>query len=152
MKHLKQEKNYKKTITKIIIYIIILIISIATIIKVKNLNVISDKILDKKSTEVQSSSINISNEFKKEKEFQGMIIKDINISRENGITNLTANIENNTENKFEEREIKIIFQNDDNTQISILKTKLKTIEKGEKAELNIYTSLDLTSAYNFKIE
>lgn len=152
MKHLKQEKNYKKTITKIIIYIIILIISIATIIKVKNLNVISDKILDKKSTEVQSSSINISNEFKKEKEFQGMIIKDINISRENGITNLTANIENNTENKFEEREIKIIFQNEDNTQISILKTKLKTIEKGEKAELNIYTSLDLTSAYNFKIE
>lgn len=152
MKHLKQEKNYKKTITKIIIYIIILIISIATIIKVKNLNVISDKILDKKSTEVQSSSINISDEFKKEKEFQGMIIKDINISRENGITNLTANIENNTENKFEEREIKIIFQNEDNTQISILKTKLKTIEKGEKAELNIYTSLDLTSAYNFKIE
>ena len=54
MKHLKQEKNYKKTIIKIIIYIIILIISIATIIKVKNLNVISDKILDKKSTEVQS--------------------------------------------------------------------------------------------------
>ena len=97
-------------------------------------------------------SINISDEFKKEKEFQGMIIKDINISRENGITNLTANIENNTENKFEEREIKIIFQNEDNTQISILKTKLKTIEKGEKAELNIYTSLDLTSAYNFKIE
>ncbi len=152
MKHLKQEKNYKKTITKIIIYIIILIISIATIIKVKNLNVISDKILDKKSTEVQSSSINISDELKKEKEFQGMIIKDINISRENGITNLTANIENNTENKFEEREIKIIFQNEDNTQISILKTKLKTIEKGEAAELNISTSLDLTPAYNFKIE
>lgn len=152
MKHLKQEKNYKKTITKIIIYIIILIISIATIIKVKNLNVISDKILDKKSTEVQSSSINISDELKKEKEFQGMIIKDINISRENGITNLTANIENNTENKFEEREIKIIFQNEDNTQISILKTKLKTIEKGETAELNISTSLDLTQAYNFRIE
>lgn len=145
MKGTKKTKG--KKITFAIIIILLVVIGGTTYYICNNIDTVISISKKQKVSVTQKSS----EEFNKEKEYEGMTIKDIKMRREDGITYFTANIENNTEKKFEEKDIKIIFQKEDLTQISILKTHLQSIEVGESVNIQVSTSANLIDAYNFKI-
>lgn len=143
----KQNKNEKK-VKKSIVLLIIIIAIIALGTGILYYKPVDTSIIFQKHN---VNKTNISEELKKEKEFEGMIIKDITMKREDGITYFSANIENNTDKKNEEKDIKIVFQKEDLTQISILKTHLPNIESGESVNIQLSTSANLIEAYTFKI-
>ncbi len=151
----KDEKKYSIKFYKLLIIIVILaIIGIGTycyINKVKPTFTISTEIFEVAKQNSKTEK-NESDEFVKEKEFNGMKVNNISLERNGGISSFSANIENDTNKKFEGREIKITFLHEDLTQITILKTRLDNIEVGQTANIKISTSLNLMDAYTFKIE
>lgn len=100
----------------------------------------------------QNTPENISEQLLKERDFEGMQIKDISIKKEDGIVYFSANIENNTENSFEAKNVKIKFVDENNKPIANFKTKIETIAPNEAVSMQLSTSLDLTKAYDFVIE
>lgn len=143
----KQNKNEKK-VRKSITLLIIIIVIIALGTGILYYKPIDASIIFQNHNR---NEMNLSEEFKKEKEFEGMVIKDITMKREDGITYFSANIENSTDKKFEEKDIKIIFQREDLSQMSILKTHLQNMEPGESVNIQLSTSANLMEAYTFKI-
>lgn len=151
-KRIKIKEKFKNKNTKIIIIVItVTVVLVGGYYIWANNQKIIDAVTIKKIEDIKITE-NMSEEFKKEKEFEGMKIKNISMERKDGITSFSASIANNTDKKFEGKEVKIVFQNEDLTQISILKTKMDSIEKGNMGKIQISTSVDLINAYNFKIE
>ena len=74
------------------------------------------------------------------------------VLKENGITFFSADVTNVTETKFEEKDVKIIFQNESAEQLASLVTKMKSIEPNETIKFEAATSVDLLNSYTFVIE
>lgn len=95
--------------------------------------------------------INISEKLKEEKSFEGLIIKDIELKTDSGITKFTAKIQNNTENDFPEKKVTIIFTNQDDTEYARLTCEIPSVNKGQTNLINVKTTADIANAYNFRI-
>lgn len=148
----KIKRKAKRVVIPLMIFIVILIaIGIGGYIWYCKTTGISSIIFQKYSLK-QNNPENVSEDLLKEREFEGMQIKEISIKKEDGIVYFSANIENNTDKDFEGRDIKIKFVNGENKPIANFKTKIEPIASKEAVSMQISTSMDLTKSYNFVIE
>lgn len=148
----KVKRKAKKIIMPLIIIILILIIiSMGVYMWRSNSNGISSIIFQKYSLK-QNNLETTSEELLKDREFEGMQIKDVTMKKEDGIVYFSANIENNTDKNFEGRDVKIKFVDGENKPIANFKTKIESIASNEAVSMQLSTSMDLTKAYNFVIE
>ena len=148
----KVKRKAKKIIVPLIIIILILIIIVMGVYMWhSNSNVVSSIIFQKYSLKQENPEIT-SEELLKDREFEGMQIKDISIKKEDGIVYFSANIENNTDKNFDGRDVKIKFVDGENKPIANFKTKIESMASKEAVSMQLSTSMDLTKAYNFVIE
>ena len=153
----KEKSKSNRKLNKKIIYalIAILVVGIVIVSVIFGVNRIEGiklgNIFEQKEVQITTEE-NKSEEFAKEKEFLGLKFQNISLKRENGITFFSANVTNSTETKFEEKDVKIIFQNENLEQIANLTTKIKAIEPNETIKFEATTSIDLLNSYTFVIE
>jgi len=95
---------------------------------------------------------NISTKLAEEKTYKNMKIKDIKLIAEGGITKLSATVENTTEENNEDRNITIVFLDEEGNEISKLNTMLPAINAKESIKIDAQTTSDLANAYDFRIE
>lgn len=88
----------------------------------------------------------------KDKTFEGMKISEIRLVAENGMTNFTAKVENTSQKDFQERDIVIVFKNQDGTEYARLNGFLPDIKVGESNIIDSSTTADIANAYDFIIE
>ena len=158
-KHSIEEEKSKsnRKINKKIIYalIAILVVGIVVAAIIFGVNRIEGiklgNIFEQKEVQITTEE-NKSEEFVKEKEFLGLRFQNISLKRENGITFFSADVTNIAEAKFEEKDVKIIFQNESAEQLASLVTKMKSIEPNETIKFEAATSVDLLNSYTFVIE
>ena len=154
----KEETESKKKISKKVVYIIIailvlILVGTAIVFGLSHIEGINlGNILNREENVEIVVEENQSEEIKKEKEFLGLKFQNISMRRENGITYFSADVVNETDTKFEGRDVKIIFQNEDLTQIANLTTKMDSVEPGATGKFEVSTSVDLISAYTFKVQ
>ena len=164
----KEQKNKK---LKAIIILIILIIAIITIYCIINaIKTASTKNNDKsseKETQVESlidlnktenvkiennEKENVSNELKKEKTFEGMTIKDIQLKTNEGVTQFIATVENNSGSDYAGGKVVIHFTNKNGEEYALVNGILPSIANGESNSIIAGTTEDVANAYNFSIQ
>ena len=100
----------------------------------------------------EGNKINNSSALLKEKNLLGMKISNIRLAAEKGMTNFTADVENISNEDFKEKEITIIFKNEDGSEYGRLPGYLPDIKSGESSRIDSSTTDDLSNAYDFIIE
>lgn len=94
---------------------------------------------------------NNSKEFLKEKEFNGLIISNINFTSLKGLCTFTAKVDNKTGKKFEGTPVQIILKNNKNEQIDVLEAYIGQMEPDESTNIDASITSDMSNAYNFEI-
>ena len=161
----KEQKNKKLIAIIILVILVIAIIAIYCIIKTnltKNDKSSSIKesqegsLIDLSKTEnvkiENNEKENISKELKKEKTYEGMKIKDIQLKTNEGVTQFTANIENSSGKDFPGETIVIHFTNKDGNEYALLNGIIPSIANGESNSIIASTTEDVSNAYNFSIQ
>lgn len=129
---------------------------------VRNSNTQEDRevLLDGQIDYTKVENVNVKNNVKennskallKEKDFEGMKVKDISLVASDGTTKFSATIENTSSNDFKNQKIVIIFKNKDGSEFARLNTYLGDIKVGNSAQINASTTSDYSNAYDFVIE
>lgn len=91
-------------------------------------------------------------DIKEEKTFENLTIKNINLRYEEGNSFLKLELANESDTEFQERDIKIIFQNEDESEYANIQYHIGTIKSQETFYINTSTNIDLTKANNFYLE
>lgn len=95
---------------------------------------------------------NISNNIKKERKYNDIIVKDASIEASGGMSQFIATIENSLNKDVQGGLVQVIFVNQDNNEITRIETYFPNLAKGETSTLNISTDIDLTNAYDYYIQ
>ena len=164
----KGQKN-KKT-KKLMILIIILIIAVIAIywtINIINTNATKNGKSSEKESQVKSlidlnktenvkiennEKENISKELKKEKTFEGMTIKDIQLKTSEGVTQFIATVENNSGNDYAGGKVVIHFTNKNGEEYALVNGIIPSIKNSESNSIIAGTTEDVANAYNFSIQ
>ena len=101
---------------------------------------------------VDGEKENTSAELAKERTFEGMTIKNIKLKSNEGITQFTATVENNSGSDYAGGKLVIVFTNQDGSEYARLNSVLPAIKNGETNSINAGTTADIGNAYNFTIE
>lgn len=91
-------------------------------------------------------------EIKEDKTFENLTIKNIDLKYEEGNSFLKLELVNESDTEFQERDIKIIFQNEDESEYANIQYYIGTIKSQETFYINTSTNIDLTKANDFYIE
>lgn len=91
-------------------------------------------------------------EIKEDKIFENLTIKNINLKYEEGNSFLKLELVNGSDTEFQERDIKIIFQNEDESEYANIQYHIGTIKSQETFYINTSTNIDLTKARDFYLE
>ncbi len=160
----------KKKDIKIITIIVIVLIGVGIFILTKQKdtpNKLNEEVEQEEQTEEYSlidmnntENVKIEGDVKEnnsealleEKTQLGMKISNIRLVAENGLTTFTADVENTSEKDFKEREIVIVFKNQDGSEYARLNGFLPDIPKGESSRIDSSITDDLSNAYDFVIE
>lgn len=163
-----REKNNKKVKNKtIIIFVIIVIVIIGIIIfMTKNKSLQEENIYtgeaqegfglidmnNKNNVEIKDGKKeNNSIEISKERSIRGLVIKDIKLLAENGISYFTATVKNESGVDFSGGTATIQFINQDGSEYANLDIYIPEIKKDGTNSINASTTSDITNAYNFNI-
>lgn len=148
--HTKKNNHYKKTIIQIIfIFIAVVLIIFATQYVFKEIERKED--IKAQEAEIKEKEENIKR-LSENRSYENMSIENINIYEEYGNMYFTAEINNETKNKFKARDIIINFLDEEEKSIIKFGYHIKEINPGEKLEIRIITNQDLIKAHDFKIE
>lgn len=96
--------------------------------------------------------INTSTKLNEEKNFQGLKITNIQLTKRNGKTELIADVENNTTKDTQAMLVDVILYNKEGKQIATMGGRISPIKKGEKKQFSTVSVLDYTEAYNFEFK
>ena len=94
---------------------------------------------------------NVSEKLKEEKTFESLVIKDINLSAQGGVTRFTATVENKG-GDITDTMVVIRFVNEDGSDYAQLEVLIPTVKAGETTSIDASTTADIANAYNFTIE
>lgn len=165
----ENKKVLKKTKTTIIIIALIMIVVIMGIIfinkrlksknneqiNIQEENEFNVSLIDMNNTEnadiKDGIKENNSQKLLENKEIQGLQIADIRLKAENGISNFTATVKNNTGKDYEGAEITIKFINKDGSFYAELQAYMPDIKNGETNTINASTTADIVNAYDYTI-
>lgn len=149
-KNIKKSNHRKKTIIQIIFpFIAVVLIIFATQYVFKEID--KQENIKQQDIETKEKEENVKN-LSKSREYENMLIDNIQIYEEYGNIYFTAQIENKTKNKFKERDVFFNFLDEEEKSIIKFGYHIKEINSGEKIEIKIITNQDLTKAHDFKIE
>lgn len=148
------KKGNKKRIFAIglavILIVLIIIISIIISNKSKNKNNTNlgeyEKILD------DGTKINISTKLNEDKVFNNYTINNIRLTEKDNVTQLLANVVNNTDADITETKlVQVKLLDKDGNTISTVNGIIGALKVGESTQLNVNITSDLTNAYDFTI-
>ena len=167
----KKEKNNK---VKIIIAIVIILVIIAGILIIWKflpkhveeniINDISEELLNKSTASGNSADINnviITNEGIKvnvspkiieEREFGKYVIKDMNVSAQNGKSTITFTIINNSNSNISNKDFTVKFLNNKGKEIGKVTSKIENLEAQKEQIVYVYSESDLSNAYSFSFK
>lgn len=108
---------------------------------------------NKENVEIKDGEkINTSSRLKEERNYEGMVIKDIKLyTRAEGMTDFNATLENTSGKDFTSRKIVIRFLNRDGSEYATLKGYIGDIKAGASAKIDASTTADVSNAYDFEI-
>lgn len=150
-------KEKQKTIIICIIALILILIITVVIIKNKKPQVTqeisqgSEEIQNLAETHEDGRKINVSSKINEDRDFEGLLLQEIQLSSKNSETQLLANIKNNTSKPTEAMDIDVILLDKNGNEIVKLSGIIDALNPGEETKLNINSSLDYSEAYDLKI-
>ena len=95
---------------------------------------------------------NNSEKVKEEKEFNSLKILDGSIEASGGMSQFIAVVQNPYDKKIEEQIVKVVFVNQDGSQIAEIESVIPELEPKSENTINIVTELDITNAYDYYIQ
>lgn len=131
----------KKKINKLVVFLVLLIAIIAYLL-INNLN--------KPKEIIKSSDITVKNEtVLKQKNLE---ISDIVLDTDGNLTNISANVKNNDNKKYDLVSLDVIFYDKDNKEIVRGKGLIENINVSETKGFKLSITGDYTKESNYKIE
>ena len=163
MSHVKKNRNKFRKIRitiSIIIIIIVFIVCVKTLLKREDNNdtkvdenkftLYDTSIAEYVKTSEDGTKINISPKLNQDMKFNGLDIKNIQLTSKNGITTLLADISNNTNKDSEMQNINIKLLDENNKEIRVVRGFIPSLKIGETTKLNVSMSSNLITAYDIK--
>ncbi len=135
--------NGQKTLLLIIVVFAVMLVGYTAFIAF-------NKGKEKPKTEVADE--NISQELLKEKKFQGLELKDIDVESTSSLTHLMANVTNTANEKFPAGMVDIVFLDKDQKEIGRTETYIDEVEPKGQIRIDTVIDKDYKSAYTFKVE
>lgn len=97
------------------------------------------------------SRLNTSEKLMKDKRIDGLEITNICLKELGGITTLLADVKNVTKSEITEKIITIDILDKSGNKITTARTVINNIASGETKELNASITVDVSNAYDFKV-
>lgn len=104
------------------------------------------------TTKIINNSKDDTDNIRKEKYFENLTVKNVDVKYENGNSIFKMELLNESDTDFQGKNIKIVFKNEDNTEYATIRYNLMDIKSREKFYINTSTNIDLTKASDFSIE
>ena len=153
----KTKKNNKKIII-ILVIAMILIIAVVAIYLINKRSSLGEK--ESVQNEVQSYvqevedgvKLNTSTAMNTSKTLGNLLITNIQLTNRSGMTNLLAEVVNNSDETTPLKTVEITLLSYDGEELAKLTGVINSLEPGESTELNIATTSNYITAYDFKIE
>lgn len=154
-------KNRKRgiPIAPIIIILAIIIVVIIVVLKLRGTN--NDKEEGARGANEENTStveyveeidgvkINKSTKLNEAKDVNGLRITNIQLTSESGMTNLLADVTNNTGTKTEVKTVEITLLDEEGKELTTVTGILDELEAGETTQLNIAMTSNYINAYDF---
>ncbi len=96
--------------------------------------------------------INTSDKLKDFKRIDGIEVKDILLTKEGSISNLTVTINNSTSEESQDFNAKFIFVDKKGNEITSMTTYIPILQPNESIQIELQAKLDFVEAYDFRIE
>lgn len=96
--------------------------------------------------------LNISPKLSETKVLDGMEFKNMQLTYNNGQTQLLADVTNTTSQDIPETLITIIFKDKENNEIITLDSIISAVKSGETVQLNANASLNYSNAYDIELK
>lgn len=153
----KTKKNNKKII-------IILVIAVILIIAVLAIYLINKKDSSDENSNTQNEvesyveevedgvKLNTSTAMNTSKTLGNLLITNIQLTNRSGMTNLLAEVVNNSEETTPLKTVEITLLSYDGEELAKLTGVINSLEPGESTQLNIATTSNYITAYDFRIE
>ena len=150
----------------IIIAIIAIVIVIAIIVNINkkkdntNENKLTNSVVDEKEQKVEEKNImelsdgtklNVSSKLNENKILGDLVIKDIQLTYKDGVTNLLTTVENIKKEKIPMTNVAIQLLDESGKEIYTLNGIIEETKAGETAKLNCSITADFANVYDFKI-
>lgn len=153
----KTKKNNKKIII-ILVIAMILIIAVVAIYLINKRSSLGEK--ESVQNEVQSYvqeiedgiKVNTSTAMNTSKTLGDLLITNIQLSNRSGMTSFLADVKNNGTEATPVKTIQITLLSYDGEELAKLTGVINSLKPGETTELNIATTSNYITAYDFKIE
>lgn len=142
-KRMKEDKETKKNKFILIKFVIIIIVAVVAKFVLEEMRGTRnfDISLKDNSKEIHKNII-----------LDNIQIKDVEIKEKDGFYYFNANLENTTKENCEERDIKIIFFDTNNTNKYTFKTHINEIKPKEIESIELITTINLLEFENYMIE
>ncbi len=154
-------KRKKKQGIRIIDIVLIIIIAIVIIIVAKK--IISNK-KAKENNQIQNTEteqyvtvlddgtkLNNSSKITENKKLQGLEITNTQITYNDGVTNLLANVKNTTKSNIDMQEVTIVLLDENGKELYQMPGIIEAVKAGETIQFNSSITADFANAYDFKI-
>ena len=152
----KQNNNKSKRILLFAVIIILIIICIIFFKQKNNENDISGANQNETTQgfveEIEPGvKINNSTKLNEAKEINGLLITNIQLTTESGMTTLLADVTNNTGAKTEVQTVDITLLDNNGQELTTVTGIISELEAGATTQLNIAMTSDYINAYDFKV-
>ncbi len=98
------------------------------------------------------TKLNISEKMKQVRKIEGIEIRDIQLTNQDGVTVILGTVTNTTNSDKGITPVKITLYNDKGNKIEEIEGIIPSVKAGESEQMNIGTSVDYSNAYDLKIE
>ena len=143
---------------KIIIFLVLLIILIGVVAvftnikKNRNDNTLEQQQLGEfVSLREDGTKENISEKLKEIKVLEGLEITDIVLTEKDNVSQISAKVENSTENSVEGMEVAVVFSDKEGNTITEISAYITGLEPGENTTLYSSVVADVSNAYDINI-
>ena len=155
-----ENKNNNKKIIIILVIAVILIIAVVTIYLInkggnlgENENNQTENQVESYVQEVEDGvKVNTSTAMNTSKTLGNLLITNIQLSNRSGMTSFLADVKNNGTEVTPVKTIQITLISYEGEELAKLTGVINSLEPGETTELNIATTSNYITAYDFKIE
>ena len=140
----------KRMVTNVIFIVAVIAIIVLAVILLMNV-VIGEKYRENTKLEDNNIEVNISSKVNAERKIDGLKITNIEVSKKDEISYITADVINETKEEKGGFDVYISLLDKDGNEIVGFGEILQKVQPGEKFELNIGSTEDFTNAYDLKI-